>query len=201
MDISKYINDNLDEIINNPDSLLNNSINTLDFLKHNESDNSNNSDDSDDLDNLDDDLDDFDNLDDDLDNETKSIKNNYEKEPNEDDYVDDIECELYQEMYENKMNFKKPHKSFDKNIDKKDGDSEDENKDEDEDEDEEDSSTKYYFNLMNIFLRYYNEKYDKSDNFFTGVKDNKTDTSNCMELFFESIFEYEQFKQNIKQGY
>ena len=36
MDISKYINEHLDEIIDNPDSLLNNSINTLDFLKHNE---------------------------------------------------------------------------------------------------------------------------------------------------------------------
>ncbi len=191
MDISKYINEHLDEIIDNPDSLLNNSINTLNFLKHNESNGSNESNESVNSD----DLDDLDNSN----SETTSINNNYEKEPNEDDYADDIECELYQDMYEKKMNIKKPFKSFDKNIDIN---VENENEDEDEDsenkdEDSEDSSTKYYFDLMNIFLRYYNEKYDKSDNFFTGIKDNKTDTSNCMELFFESIFEYEQFKQKI----
>ncbi len=206
MDISQYINDNLDEIIENPDSLLNNNINPLEFLKHNESNDSNQ-------------FSDFDDSDLDLgsdsnsDDENQSIKNNLNpneietniKEPNEDDYADDIECELYQNMYEKKVNFKKPHRSFDKNIEKNNLEdlvngldyNDDDDSDADSDNLEDTLNTQYYFDLMNIFLRYYNEKYDKTDNFFTGIKNTDSDTSNCMELFFESIFEYEQFKQKI----
>ena len=29
----------------------------------------------------------------------------------------------------------------------------------------------YYFNLLNIFIKYYNDKYNKNENFFTNIKD------------------------------
>jgi hypothetical protein len=46
----------------------------------------------------------------------------------------------------------------------------------------------YYFNLLNIFTVYYNEKYNKKDNYFTSSEDDKP--SEMIELFLETIFEY-----------
>jgi hypothetical protein len=55
----------------------------------------------------------------------------------------------------------------------------------------------FYFRLMNVFMKHYNNKFEKADNFFTGVKDLQKDTSNPMELFFEAIIEYKQLKESI----
>jgi hypothetical protein len=44
----------------------------------------------------------------------------------------------------------------------------------------------YYINLINIFVKYYNEKFDKKENFFSGIN-NEKDTSTLMEMFFECI--------------
>jgi hypothetical protein len=49
---------------------------------------------------------------------------------------------------------------------------------------------KYYFNLLNIFIKYYNDKYNKNENFFTNIKDIDKDTTPQMELFYEMIIEY-----------
>jgi hypothetical protein len=48
----------------------------------------------------------------------------------------------------------------------------------------------YYFNLLNIFIKYYNDKYNKNENFFTNIKDIDKDTTPQMELFYEMIIEY-----------
>ena len=51
-------------------------------------------------------------------------------------------------------------------------------------------SGEYYFNLINIFNKYYNNKYDKIEHFFSNIKDIETGTSNQMEMFFDAIMEY-----------
>ena len=81
-------------------------------------------------------------------------------------------------------------------------DPEDQEEDELESESEEktDSDTKFYFSLMNIFIKYYNDKFEKQDNFFTGIKDFQKDTSNPMELFFDAIIEFKMLKENILSG-
>lgn len=55
----------------------------------------------------------------------------------------------------------------------------------------------YFFNLINIFIKYYNEKYDKHENFFSNIKKD-SDTSTQMEMFFESIFEFRMYKEKNK---
>jgi len=55
----------------------------------------------------------------------------------------------------------------------------------------------YFFNLINIFIKYYNEKYDKHENFFNNIK-KSSDTSTQMEMFFESIFEFRMYKEDNK---
>ncbi len=61
----------------------------------------------------------------------------------------------------------------------------------------EDDGMSFYFGLMNVFMKHYNNKFEKHDNFFTGIKDSLKDTSNPMELFFESIIEFKQLKTSI----
>lgn len=63
----------------------------------------------------------------------------------------------------------------------------------------EDDGMSFYFGLMNVFIKHYNNKFEKHDNFFTGIKDHLKDTSNPMELFFESIIEFKQLKNNISK--
>jgi hypothetical protein len=58
----------------------------------------------------------------------------------------------------------------------------------------------YYLNLLNIFLKYYNDKYNKHDNFFSGINDKTKDTSSQMELFFEIIVEYKQLKKILNKN-
>jgi hypothetical protein len=54
----------------------------------------------------------------------------------------------------------------------------------------------YYFNLLNMFIKYYNDKYDKNEHFFSSIKDNNKDTSTQMEMFYEMIIEYNTLKKN-----
>jgi hypothetical protein len=54
----------------------------------------------------------------------------------------------------------------------------------------------YYFNLLNIFIKYYNDKYNKNENFFTNIKDIDKDTTPQMELFYEMIIEYNLLKED-----
>jgi hypothetical protein len=59
---------------------------------------------------------------------------------------------------------------------------------------------KYYFNLLNIFIKYYNDKYNKNENFFTNIKDVDKDTTPQMELFYEMIIEYNLLKGEEEEG-
>jgi hypothetical protein len=56
----------------------------------------------------------------------------------------------------------------------------------------------YYFNLLNIFIKYYNDKYNKNENFFTNIKDIDKDTTPQMELFYEMIIEYNLLKEDVE---
>lgn len=55
----------------------------------------------------------------------------------------------------------------------------------------------YYFDLMNIFIKYFNDKFNKKNNFFSGIENNVKDTTAQMELFFEAIIEYKQLKNKM----
>jgi hypothetical protein len=57
-------------------------------------------------------------------------------------------------------------------------------------------SEHYYFNLLNIFIKYYNDKYNKNENFFSNIKDIDKDTTPQMELFYEMIIEYNLITKN-----
>lgn len=82
-----------------------------------------------------------------------------------------------------------------KNDDYKDN----EDNDIDEDNNNKDDISYYYLNLLNIFMKYYNDKYNKNNNFFSDMIDMTKDTSSVMELFFESIVEYKQLKNILNE--
>ena len=58
----------------------------------------------------------------------------------------------------------------------------------------------YYLSLLNTFLKYYNDKFDKKDNFFSENLKNigSLETNPQMELFFESIIEFKNLENKIK---
>ena len=62
----------------------------------------------------------------------------------------------------------------------------------------EEDDDEYYCNLLNIYLKYYNDKFNKQNNFFSGIDDYTKDTTSQMELFFESIIEYKQLKKILE---
>lgn len=144
-----------------------------------------------------------------------SNKNIYDNEPNEDNYEDDIIDELYEKMHEstqvkynnnitdnelfqsltnynsgdnifslNKNNKFKKNNGF---IDEK------ENYDNENNDDENKDDGYYFFNLLNIFMKYYNNKYDKLEHLFSNINDVNKDTSIQMELFFDAILEFKLY--------
>ena len=70
-------------------------------------------------------------------------------------------------------------------INKKDNEIKQENEDE-----------TYYINLINAFMMYYNNKYNKKENFFSNIND-ENDTNSQMEIFYESKFELIAIKEKI----
>ena len=146
------------------------------------------------------------NLDNYIDENLDEIIDNFEKEElsyskneneNEDNNINDVLEDLYEELYLDKNNtnntndnscvnnlpdhlktvFNVNDKSPSVEIEQDDG--------------------YYFFNLINIFIKYYNEKYDKHENFFNNIK-KESDTSTQMEMFFESIFEFRMYKEKEK---
>lgn len=55
----------------------------------------------------------------------------------------------------------------------------------------------YYFKLINIFIKYYNEKYNKNENLFSNIEDKNKDTNSSLELFFEAIMEFKDLKEKL----
>ena len=51
---------------------------------------------------------------------------------------------------------------------------------------------------MNIFIKYYNNKFDKVKHFFLNVKDLDKETTYQMEMFFDLIIEFKIFYECMK---
>ena len=58
----------------------------------------------------------------------------------------------------------------------------------------------YYFKLLNIFMKYYNDKYNKNENLFSNITDKEKDTNSALELFFEAIMEFKDLKEKLDIG-
>jgi len=108
--------------------------------------------------------------------ENRNIINIYEGEDIEED-DDIIDLQDVHEMLEKK-----------KEIIKNEGKSPKENNNED---------PEYYFKLINIFMKYYNDKYNKNENLFSNIVDNHKDTNSALELFFEAIMEFKDLKEKL----
>jgi len=153
----------------------------------------------------DNDIDDND-IDDNTNNDNKKQYANYQslisnekiiEEATEDDYEDDIIDELYEKMH------KSLHPTNDNNDINKQCETSNKSIQELLSKSEElvnsNSNTnsydngEYFFNLMNIFMKYYNNKFDKIEHFFSNIKDLDKGTTNQMELFFDSIIEFKMF--------
>jgi len=139
----------------------------------------------------------------DVDNQLKVVSNNIIikndiTEDLEEDLQEDHEDlqEDHDDFYE-KLYYKLNSKKNKKNQEENQEETQEENQEENQEEDSEEEML-YYFNLINIFTKYYNEKYDKKDNFFTGIIDKEKDTSILMELFFEAIIEFKTIKNLLK---
>lgn len=111
--------------------------------------------------------------------EEEEDNNNKLFEENEDNYEEDYELEEYENKYLNDNYNPENLDSFDKG--------------------------EYIIELMNIFQRYYNNKYNKCEHIFSGIelheyKETK-DTNAQMELFFESSIEFKQYslENNINE--
>ena len=57
--------------------------------------------------------------------------------------------------------------------------------------------SEYYFQLINIFMKYYNNKYNKNENLFSNIDDKHKDTNCSLELFFEAIMEFKDLKEKL----
>jgi hypothetical protein len=54
----------------------------------------------------------------------------------------------------------------------------------------------YYINLINAFMVYYNNKYNKKENFFSNIT-NENDTNSQMEIFYSLKFELIAVKEKM----
>ena len=125
-------------------------------------------------------------------NYTNHIQNNIintDDNINEDDCEDDVLDELYEKMYElsqPKTNIKELFPNQQTNIQNSTNTDLIENDD-----------GYYFFNLMNIFIKYYNNKYDKVEHFFSNINNVDKDTTSQMELFFDAILEYKMMVEKM----
>jgi len=126
------------------------------------------------------------------DNYTNHIQNNVintDDNINEDNCEDDVLDELYEKMYElsqPKTNVKELFQNQQTDIHNSTNTDLIENDD-----------GYYFFNLMNIFVKYYNNKYDKVEHFFSNINDTEKDTTSQMEIFFDAILEYKMMVEKM----
>jgi hypothetical protein len=81
----------------------------------------------------------------------------------------------------------------DENNDKYDSDEETEEEYEEENKKKEDTFDyeNFFHTLLNTFMLYFNEKFNKKETFFSNINNN---TNPQMELFYESIFNFTKYK-------
>jgi len=139
MDIDKFINDNIEEILDNHTFFISAEQNTK---------------------------------------ENRNTINIYEGEDLE-EYDDILDYQDIHEMLEKK---KEIIKNENMEIDKQEINKED---------------PEYYFKLINIFMKYYNNKYNKNENLFSNIEDKHKDTNSALELFFEAIMEFKDLKEKL----
>lgn len=177
MNLDNYINENLDEIIddyiNNNDTYFKNK--KIDIKVHENC----NENEKELIKNLYEELYEEKIINNDNENDNEN-DNDSEDNDSEDDYYEkedqnDIISELHEKLYEKKKKNIEKINNLQNNVD--DG--------------------LYYIYLINIFLKYYNSKFEKNNNFFEGISNHDKDTSTPMELFFESIIEFKQVKDKI----
>lgn len=135
-------------------------------------------------------------IDNDIISQDNNILNNINQnnEDNEDNNIFDIN-NLQESLYLQKYDKKQNHNDLENTKDIENY-KDDENYRDDENNIEYDDGF-YYFHLLNIFIKYYNDKYEKIDNFFSGIEDKDKDTSTMMELFFESMIELKSIKDRL----
>ncbi len=143
MDIDKFIDDNLEEILDNPAFFISAEQNTK---------------------------------------ENRNVVNIYEGEDLEEQ--DDIDFQEIHEMFEKK-------KESLKNETKDEENALGENNNEE---------PEYYFKLINTFMKYYNDKYNKNENLFSNIENKEKDTNSALELFFEAIMEFKDLKEKLNIG-
>ena len=61
---------------------------------------------------------------------------------------------------------------------------------------QESANEKYYTDLINTFMTHYNNKYNKSENFFSNINDG-SETNSQMEIFYESVYELTSLKEKL----
>lgn len=111
---------------------------------------------------------------------------------NEDETTnEEIQGELFEKFYN-----KKTEKQYLKSIGEYNSDEDSDN--ELNEDDIQENISEHKLNLLNLFLIHYNEKYEKCENYFSNIKNIEKDTSNSMELFFESIVEFKKLKDELK---
>jgi len=161
MDLDKYINENLDEILNNSEEYV------ADAYKKQEKSHK----------------------------KVVTWKEEIEENSNivdtmneDETTMEEIQNELFEEQYNKKM-----EKEYLKSLGEDFSDSDDE-----VDDEKKEQISEHKLNLLNLFLIHYNEKYEKRENYLSNVKNIEKDTSNPMELFFESIIEFKKVKDMLK---
>ena len=55
----------------------------------------------------------------------------------------------------------------------------------------------YYFKLINTYMKFYNEKFNKNENLFSNIENKDKDTNSSLELFFEAIMEFKDLKDKL----
>jgi hypothetical protein len=122
------------------------------------------------------------------DNNIQNNLMNFDDNVNEDDCEDDMMDELYEKMYElsqPKTNVSELFPTFNQS-----------NQQTNTDLIENDDGY-YFFNLMNIFVKYYNNKFDKVEHFFSNINNIEKDTTSQMELFFDAILEFKMMVEKM----
>jgi hypothetical protein len=161
MDLDKYINENLDEILDNSEEYIASEQKTQKTIPKKQVT---------------------------WKEEIEESSNIIDMENEDIATMEEIHNELFEEQYN-----KKAEKEYLKSLGEYFSDSDDEL-----DEDKKEQISEHKMNLLNLFLMHYNEKYDKCENYFSNVKNIEKDTSNPMELFFESIVEFKKIKEELK---
>jgi len=147
MDITKYISENIDKIIDDKDLFLNKKVKFDNIIN-------------------------YDNIDEKHESEVES------EVESELEYSDEDDDEKY---YEN-IQYEEGDIDFDTILKNTLGS-------------EITDDSEYYMNLLNIFTRYYNLKYDKSEHYFSGIKDSESETTSMMEMFYDGMYKYKEYEK------